>query len=446
MGTHDYSSQPKVTVPQAQQIIYDFLLDIVKVWAPEDVLVEFRHLFIENTESISSETLPAVHVILFANDQQEFRHTIKRCCYILVNNWEVARQFNAIRALIETFDDPLIRKRTFSPTLKRLRRWIVNFVDSQDFQELRLFAARLQEERSINRPGEWASRYTSYLLAPQYVDKNNPIEQREAARSLAHRLKTKFKFDLAMYTAHSQVASTSAQKFHNPTNLGDGVLRLIQSILAHRGPFSYKNLAHLFLEQVADLRYINFKRSLVEYLLFSVAKQSVAAHLKDSLVGRLDQLYIDHEQDPVDRTLILRTCNRLIDCLLTENKKEPSYLFSFILSQGNYLTLAIMLLKLVLISRGSLIYLEVRLADLIRYYEQFPQEDCQWVINFLEIFQVTFAIYTDNVEYNIIRTQKVLSSDGGINSESLDDITAFRIFSQTLYDSVYDFSEDLTLD
>jgi len=171
------------------------------------VLEEFRHLFVHHTESVSSQTIPALHLILFANDEVEFRNTLKRCCYILVNNWELARQFESIQALVDLFADPLLRRRTLSPTLKRLRKWLCNFVESQDFQDLKLFAARLSEERTLNRPGEWASRYTSYLLVPQYVDETNPIEQREAAKTLSRRLRDKFKFDLAMYTAHAQPSS-----------------------------------------------------------------------------------------------------------------------------------------------------------------------------------------------------------------------------------------------
>jgi hypothetical protein len=86
---------PDMNLAQAQQVVYDFLLDIVKVWPPEDVLEEFRHLFVHHTESVSSQTIPALHLILFANDEVEFRNTLKRCCYILVNNWELARHYSA---------------------------------------------------------------------------------------------------------------------------------------------------------------------------------------------------------------------------------------------------------------------------------------------------------------------------------------------------------------
>lgn len=427
-------SRPNMNLAQAQQVIYDFLLDIVKVWPPDDVLEEFRHLFIHHNESVSSQTIPALHLILFANDEVEFRNTLKRCCYILVNNWELARQFEPIQALVDLFADPLLHRRTLSPTLKRLRKWLCNFADSQDFQDLKLFAARFSEERTLNRPGEWANRYTSYLLVPQYVNETNPIEQREAAKILSRRLRDKFKLDLAMYTAHAQSPMSSHKPVQNPTTLGDDVLRLIKAIVAKRGDFSYKNLARLFLEQTKEGTYLGFKASLTKYLLYSVRTNPISQQIDDYLEERLASLYTEHNADALDASLLLRTCNRMIDCLMTENQEMPSPLFTLVLSQGNCLTLAIILLKLILISRNSHLYLEVRIADLIRYYEAFPREQCQWVINFLEVFQVTFAICADNIEYNLVKVE----TDGSVATQTgLDsnDLAAFRIFSQMVHPS-----------
>ncbi|MGF1571171.1 MAG: hypothetical protein ACFCVD_24365 [Nodosilinea sp.] len=432
MDANEHSSPPGLTLPQAQQVIYGFLLDIVKTWPPEDVLEEFHHLFIHHTDSVSSGTLPALYVILLANDEGEFRNTLKRCCYILVNNWEMARQFEAIQALVEVFADPLLQRPTLSPSLKRLRQWLRRFIASQDFQELRLFAARFAEDRTINRPGEWVDRYTSYLLVPQYINEANPLEQRQAAKALSRRLKDKFKFDLAMYTAHSQSAVPRHTPAKNPTDLGDSALRLIKTIVAKRGEFSYKNLARLFLEQTKDIGYGDFKASLPNYLLYSVRGNPISRQIDEQLRARLEALHPETDLEPLNPSLLLRTSNRVIDYLLTENQEQPSPLFTLVLSQGNAITLAIILLKLALISRHSHPYMEVRLADLIRYYERFPRSQCQWVINFLEVFQVTFAIYAENIEYNLVKVPPAGAIDQTDRSADVDNLAMCRIFSQIL--------------
>ncbi|MEO0867125.1 MAG: hypothetical protein AAFY17_01520 [Cyanobacteria bacterium J06642_11] len=412
-------------VQQAQQTIYDFLLDIVKSWHAEDVLEEFKGLFLQHQETVSTNTAPAVYALLFANNSQEFHNTLKRSCYILINNWEVAREYGAIRELIQLFSDPAIYKVSVSPTIKRLRQWLQEFVQSDDFQDLKLFV----RNRFQNQDRHWSERYTAYLLAPQYVDTNNPLEQREAARALSQRLRDKFKFDLAMYTAHFQKAPVPGNRRVNPTMLGDSALRVIQALVAKRGMFSHRNLARIFHEQTQGLSYGSYKHSLVEYLLFSAVRSDFVVTLENQLTSKLNSLYTKFNHKRLDASMTLLTSNRVIDYLMTEDAQTPSPLFSLLLTNGRPLTLAIVLLKLILISPNSHPYLDARIADLIRYYEQFPREECQWIINFLEIYGVTLAICGSDVQYNLVNIQQHDADGDHAGTASLDE---YRIFSQMM--------------
>lgn len=430
--TEEYQPQPPATsnrfqrnIPKAQETIYAYLLDIVKYWPADDVLVEFHHLFIHHVNTVSSEILPALYEIVFSNQEHEFRNTLKRSCYILINNWDITRKHEAIRKLILLFEDPILQKHTMSPTLKRLRAWLRYFLTTPDFQELKLFASRYDEHTQIH----WTERYTSYLLVPQYINLKNPIEQREAARALSRRLKDKFKFDLAFYTAHSDAAvlpipDNRRKKAENPTVLGDDGLRLIKMIVGRRGRFSYANLANIFVKQTETLNYQDFKQSLQEYLIFSVEKDDFVQTLRARLSEKLDTLYQVHEDKPINDALLLRTTNRVIEYLTTEDHKEPAPLFSLLLSQGSPLTLVIVLLKLILICRYARTHLEARIADLITYYQDVPQADCQWVINFFEIFNITMTIYAENIEYNLVdmRNQSIERKENA-------NWDAYRIFS-----------------
>jgi len=417
------SNQQQYNIHIAQDNLYNFLLEIVREWPPEEVLNEFKRLFINNMDSVSTESVQAIYEIVVANDEQVFRHTLKRSCYILINNWESSRRFRYIQNLIEIFTaNSHSKHRTASRTMNRLRRWIENFVNSNDYEELKLFISKHEEE---NKEGRWVKRYTSYLLVAQYVDLNNPIEQREAARQRAKQLKDQFKFDLAMYIARSQSANSSHGRFKNPTILGDEVLRLIKSIVVKRGVFSYENIANIFLKQTQNQQYIEFKKSLQKYLIFYVKNQDFVETLNRQLAEKLTELYENYDLESINDALLLRTCNRLIDYLTTENRSEPSALFVLLLSQGNPLTLVIVLLKIILISKNSRSHLEARIADLIYYYEKFPDKDCSWMINFLEIFNITFAIYAENVEYNLIKMDAEKSS-----SYHMYNLDEYRLFSQ----------------
>jgi len=409
------------SIQQAQDVIYNFLLGIVKKWPPEEVLIEFKRLFIYHVDSTSSESLHAVYDIVFANNEQEFRYTLKRCCYILVNNWDATRNYKPIQELVQVFSDPLVSRHTHSQTLKRLRQWVNNFVASPDYEELTLFAARYEDQIQ----GPWTSRYTSYLLVPQYIDLQNPIEQREAARALSRQLKDRFKFDLAMYIARSQLRVPASRQLKNPTALGDDALRLIKTIVARRGPFSYANLANIFTQQTQNVTYRDFKRSLRKYLVFSVENVDFANTLQNSLAARLDDLYPSHDDEVISHALILRSCNRIIEYLTTENQQEPSKLFVLLLSHGNPITLVIVLLKIILICKHARTHLEACIASLIRYYQDYPENDCAWVVNFMEVFNVTFAIHAENVQYNLVR----IEIDEQIKA-NLFDPDNYHVFSQ----------------
>lgn len=426
--THIQLNQKSSHLNQFQELIYKFLLAIVKEWPPETVLREFKNLFIYQVGCANPAALDALYKIIFERNEQEFKNTLKRCCYILINNWDAARHHKPIQELIQLFADLKTDEiTTASPTLDCVRIWLGNFVKSKDYEDLKLFAAKYDSQ------SDWSHRYSFYLLVPQFVDLNNPIEQREAARTRAKRLKDKFKFDLAMYTAHSQspIAKDTKRSHPNPTGLGEEVLRLIKAIVAKRGPFSYANLANIFVKQIESVNYKFFKESLEKYLIFSVVNKNFITLFQKTLSEKLSCLYDNYNEEIVNEGLILRTSNRVIEYLTTEEGKTPSPLFALLLSQGNPLTLVVILLKVVLISPNSRTHLESCIAALIKYYQKYPETECRWMVTFLELFNITFAIYAENVEYNLIQMPPN-SSASEQNKLTLDDC---RIFSQLKWDT-----------
>jgi hypothetical protein len=234
-----------------------------------------------------------------------------------------------------------------------------------------------------------------------------------------------------MYIARSQSqtsvpTSSITTRYRNPSLLGDNVLRLIKTIVLKKGVFSYDNIANIFIKQVQNQNFKDFKISLQKYLIFSVQQQDFVETLRQQLADKLDLWKQEYNERLINKDFILRTCNRVIDCLTTENGREPSTLFIMLLSQGHPLTLVIVLLKIILVSKNSRNHLDMRIADLIRYYDKYPEEECKWVINFIEIFNITFAIYAENVEYNLI----MMEQEQEINQNQNSDLDAYRVFSQ----------------
>ncbi|WP_375480202.1 hypothetical protein [uncultured Nostoc sp.] len=417
------SNSKQLDVQTAQEEVYSFFVEIVNKLTPEDVLREFKSLFIDG---LDYDYIPGIYNIFLDDNEQELYNTLKRCCYIIVNNWKTNRKDKYIQDLVNLFVNENLTIKDNNPLLvKTCKIWLEKFANSKDYNDLKLFATKYEDSSK----GHWANRYTSYLLIDQSVNNNNPKEQQEAARRLSKQIKDKFKFERAMYIARSQSAVSSTTRYKNPSILGDEALRLIKIIVLKKGAFSHDNIAHIFIKQTENQTLKEFKINLEKYLFFSVEKQELIETWRQQFADSLSLWKTDYNQEVISKELFLRTCNRVIDYFTIKNAKEPSQLFILLINQGHALTLVIILLKMILICKNSRRHLETRIAHLIRFYEKYSEEECKGVINFIEVFNITFAIYAENVEYNLIKIEKEKqSSNQQLNLDS------YRVFSQMKVD------------
>lgn len=171
-----------------------------------------------------------------------------------------------------------------------------------------------------------------------------------------------------------------------------------------------------------------------------MSNQDLAESVKKSLFDSLDPLYAIHDERQIDDALLLRTCNRVIECLTTENHKEPTSLFALFVMQKSPITLVILLLKIILISKNSRTHLESCIADLIRYYENLQVDNCEWVIHFLEIFSVIFTVYAEDVEYNLVKVHS--ENINGYDEPKLD---SYQVFSQFRGNMAIDLNDELEI-
>lgn len=414
-------------VNQSQEIIYSFLLNLVNNFDLDLVLGEFKYLFFSCQETkYNSQALAALFVIIKLGNQVDFIHTLKRSCYILVNNWEVCKKQSYITQLINGFTEINFTQKSDDNNLVIVKKWLNKFVTSQDYQDLILFNSSQIKKTSKKH---WSDRYISYLLVPQYTEDYNSQEQKTAAMMLSQKLRSQFKFDLAMYTARSQSRCHESEKLYNPTNLREDVLLLVKHILVKKGKHSPKSVANIFLKQIQGIRYKSFKKSLQKYLLYGMSSLSFTNFIENKLGKKLDNLYKNHEQETINNALILRTCNQIFDYLTIENSQEPSELFICLMSQENTLTMVMVLLKIMLICPHARNRLESRIAKLIKYYLDYPQHECQWVVDFFEVFNIAFTIHADSqVQYSLLKTNKKTHDSSKNGKQTLND---YRIFSQT---------------
>ncbi|MBC6455517.1 MAG: hypothetical protein GDA43_21915 [Hormoscilla sp. SP5CHS1] len=75
--------------------------------------------------------------------------------------------------------------------------------------------------------------------------------------------------------------------------------------------------------------------------------------MKANISPRLANIYHDRHEQILTKALLLRTYNRVIEYLTTENSRSPSPLLIILLSQGNPLNLVIIILKRILICKPA---------------------------------------------------------------------------------------------
>jgi hypothetical protein len=409
-----------------QESLYSFLIQLVNIYPPEEALIEFKQLFINCLDYGDLCAVPVIQKIVEFNSQAEFHYTLKRSCYILINNWATKRQYRYIQELINLFKELPINNIGYnSQEIITYQTWLENFVHSQDYEELKKFTYTNTNKSKAH----WSDRYTNYLLVAQSLDPDKPKEQQEAASKLFKQMKDKYKFELAMYIARSQSAASSPTRYKNPSVFGDDVLRLIKMIVVKKGQFSYENIANIFLKQTEYQTIKQFKKSVKTYLFFSVGNQASAEMLGKILTEKLTSWKVEKNSLTLNPDLLLRICKQLINFLTTENRQEPSELFTLLLSHGHPLTLVILLLKIIYICNNARSHLDSRIADLINFYKDKSEEECQWVINFIEFYNITFAIYAEDVEYNLLKVSEV---DTANNSQV--NLDTYRVFSQVKAD------------
>ncbi|MGL5060809.1 MAG: hypothetical protein ACRC62_12605 [Microcoleus sp.] len=414
-------STSELSIYQAQDIIFKFFLHHIDRSAPQLVWQEFKKLFIELSLPVDPKIVQAIYTVISFDDRLEFNNLFKRCCYILLNNWISRRQYQFAQDLIKIISERTASEVDAGNPLKILNTWLNNFVTSPDCEEIKSFVSKYD----AHLQNHWTSRYEPYLLVSRYLDSNSSLEEREAAKVQSQQLKDKYKFELAMYTSRSQSAAFKNKNYHNPTLLGDETLRLIKIILVNRGSFSYPSLAKIFMNQSQNVTYKQFKESLIKYLFYCTESSDYMDRIKQKLSGILAGLNRENDREDINSSLIFRTSNHLLKSLTVENTGEPSALFLIFFSHLNPLNLGTLLLKIVLISPNSRTNLELYLARLVQYYQENSAVECQWLINFLEVCQISLTIYGENVQYNLVNM-----SANDRDDRLIVDLNNCRVFSQ----------------
>jgi hypothetical protein len=129
--------------------------------------------------------------------------------------------------------------------------------------------------------------------------------------------------------------------------------------------------------------------------MFSLEKNVVIEVFRQKSFIFIDSYTATEHNEIINEELINKTCNNFLENLTIDNEQEPSELFNLFVLKVNPLVLTIILLKIILLSPKSRETLEKNLVTLINYYKKKNNQESQWFINFLDIYNVTTCIYAD---------------------------------------------------
>lgn len=404
-------------VQEAQKTIFRNFEETVSHHSPEYALDLFRQLFIEDSDHSASNLSMTLYTIVMGKEQAVFEQTLTGVCEILVNTWRQQQQQDAIAALGQCLiarEQPVSTSSVFA---KRLQQWLDEFARSEAFDALR---ATLTIENG------WQQQFNDYLLVEQcWADTNTP-EQQASAKVLVKKLRVQFQLELAKYVSLAQRQGASASVLKNPTALGKAVIPLIKRILLRRDRYRYESLALRFRRQVHQMRFKQFKKNLGKYLMFAMARPVKDDAFQSKFLSYLT--WIDPSQNAVMTTVdqVESVCEALVDSITTRDGKKPTELFTQGIGEKDPRSLVLLLIKIVLVCPSIQLYLERRIADLIRAYARSSAEDCGAFIQFLEVFRVAFAVYVGEQEYTLV---KIDGSSDADQSKGVN-FSDYRIFTQ----------------
>jgi len=412
----------QIETKDEEQVLYDYWLDRVRTDSPEELIEDFRRLFIEGRGYQEAPIYLALERLVKAKDAEiRFYYFFNRCCHILVNRWQMQSTCQpAILELVSLLDNLPSPGPGHYSTANTLRHLVKKFTLSDDYVKLQRLARIISSQYSEETApcvGTLINRYP-YLYDHCLLSDESPREQRRTVRRIKVKTERCFEVNLSHYVtyqvrlrqvAHAPKTSEEAgriiQPVKNPTLLNDKELNraLKYYVSPVEGNYTYKALSQNFLANtVYSSTYKDFKNDLYDYLITPVdhGKGQFNKKLYDVLQNTLPQW----DQQKPSEFLILRTSSQLFNYLVVESGQKPDhYIFIDMITNMGVTRTVGLLLKLILICPKAKPHLDKRFSILFNHYESYSRERVPWLVKSLENLQVAFSIHFGQADLSCLR-------------------------------------------
>ncbi len=410
----------KKTGSGLEQIIYEHFLYVVKTEKPTRVLDRFRTLFIEGVTYTDARIFSTIESLAFDRTaEQNFPLLINRCCYILVNYWQMqldGKPFIAsLVGMLENLNDV---RMTYSRVVRRLRQLLQLYLQGEDYPKLRRLNLLLNGEldrhsKVAEQPlGMLINRYP-YLYEHSLVSEERTKENVDTIKRVQLNLKQEQEQSLSRYLTYqirrarvkSQLGREAANEMAqvpNPTLLSTRELGQAFGQFSGKveGDATYRDLSRCFTARIESQPTIkSFKADLYDYIISGVDNSYGQRSFNDRLFKTIDNILPDRSYQRLDELSLLRTCTHVLNHLVIESPQNPQHFvfIDMISNLGSVFTTGL-LLKIVLICHKVKPLLESRLSMLFNHYESSQCKGVPWLVKSLETWNVAGAIHFGKID------------------------------------------------
>jgi hypothetical protein len=411
-----------------EQQVYDYLLSCVHSELPQQLIEKFRLLFLSGAAYPHPQVNAALEKIIFSRESEaKFPLFLNRCCYILINRWQMTPETQAaVPYLIKTLENVPTTNNIYARKHKRLLQLVKLFTLSQLFHKLQCLAQLITtpEHKQVSQEPlkHFINRYP-YLYQYYLLPEDSSYEQQQAVRRMQARTQRKFEIELSQYVTYQVrlgqltrqgVSASQAQRLihpvNNPTLLSE---KELGKAIAHftgkvDGVHTYQETAHIFQAYSAYLpAYKNFKDSLYQYLVSTISNTYGERHFNHRLYQHLQNILPDYNHNKVDELILVRTCNQLLNFLVVESSQNVDHfvLIDLISNIGSPRTIGL-LLKILLLCHKVKPQLEKRLTILFNHYESSSSQGLPWLITSLENLNVAYSLHFGKTDVSCLKHLK----------------------------------------
>lgn len=348
----------------------------------------FDGFFIHHeSDRVALEMQQAVYQMAVVFRTPDLVYLINRCAFLVVNACLEQKKPQYITRLIRLFEERRPLAIDAPHASHKLRDGVRNYMVNDAYIALQSF-----DINTVLQLKHWRDRYLAIALTAQTLNPDTLPEQRQASQLLSRVLQHRYRFQLVLFLTKGMNVVPQQKPVPNPTFINPTTLKLLHKVMVNRG-VSYGAIAKTFSAETSGLSYGEFKEALSRYLLLSLAGDRRLKWLPGKLEPYLLSLDTRKEKVQVGEHLITKTCNSLITYLLNPaNLQDPSHPFTLLMMQGEYLSLSILLLKLVLLSPRSYGPLMQALDAFIGHYGDKEETECEWLIGLVETVQVVLTL------------------------------------------------------